>query len=110
MARWTKIPGTNSRVTLNSAGMRELLKSQPVRADLVTRMARVQNAVPGSTLEALNTRTRVRVKVIYGSDYDEANTGNLSRALDLAGAPRGTKNYIQMKKARAKRRQKGTYL
>jgi hypothetical protein len=110
MARFTNIPGGGGKVALNSAGMRELLKSQPVRAELVMRMIRVQSALPGSSMQVDNTRTRVRVKVIRGSDFDEANTGDLSRALDLAGGERGTRTRYQMKKARAKRRQKGTYL
>lgn len=104
MARGSAIPGGGGHVKLDSAGMRELLKSQPIRAELVTRMARVQASLPGSTLEANNTRTRVRVLVKRGSDFDEANTGDLSKALDLAGGSRGTKNYAKMKKARAARR------
>ena len=104
MARGSSIPGGGGHVKLDSAGMRELLKSQPIRAELVVRMARVQAALPGSSLKVNNTRTRVRVQVERGSDFDEANTGDLSRALDLAGGERGTKNYAKMKRARAARR------
>lgn len=110
MARFSKIPGDGGKVTLNGAGMRELLKSQPIRADLVMRMIRVQAALPGSSMQVDNTRTRVWVKVIRGSDFDEANTGDLSRALDLAGGLRGTRTQAQMKKARGKRREKGSQL
>ena len=87
----SKIPGGGGTVKLNSKGMRELLKSTRIRIELVQRMKKVQAALPGSELEATNTRTRVRVKVIRGSDFDEANTGDLSRALDLAQGERGTK-------------------
>ena len=86
----SKIPGGGGKVQLNSPGMRDLLRSNEVRAELVGRMAKVQSALPGSKLEAMESRTRIRVKVIRGSDFDEANTGDLSRALDLAGGRRGT--------------------
>ncbi len=86
----SRIPGGQGEVKLNFKGMGELLKSNEVRGELVQRMAKVQSALPGSKLEATNTRTRARVKVIRGSDYEEANTGDLSRALDLAGGDRGT--------------------
>lgn len=95
------------KVKLIDKGMIQMLKSEGIRAELVSRMERVQAALPGSELEALNTRTRVRVKVIRGSDFDEANTGALSRALDLSGGLRGTKTQKQMKAARARRRAKG---
>jgi putative component of toxin-antitoxin plasmid stabilization module len=86
----SKIPGGQGEVKLNFKGMGELLKSNEIRAELVGRMARVQSALPGSKLEAVNGRTRVRVKVGRGTDFEEANTGDLSRALDLADADRGT--------------------
>ena len=95
----SKIPGGGGEVKLNSPGMRDLLRSNEVRAELVGRMAKVQSALPGSKLEALESRTRIRVKVIRGSDFDEANTGDLSRALDLAGGRRGT----QVKSRKPKR-------
>jgi hypothetical protein len=103
----SKIPGGGGTVKLNRKGMGKLLKSDAIRAELVNRMRRVQIALPGSELEALNGRTRIRVKVSRGSDYEEANTGDLSRALDLAGGRRGTKTKNQLAKARAKRRAKG---
>jgi hypothetical protein len=96
----SRIPNNGGTVKLNSKGMRELMKSQPIRAELVVRMSRVQSALPGSRLEALNTRTRVRVKVIRGSDFDEANTGDLSRALDLAGGERGTRRKAMQARRR----------
>lgn len=94
------------KVKLNSAGMREMLKSQGVENELTNRMKRVQSALPGSELESTITRTRVRVKVIRGSDFDEANTGALSRALDLAGGLRGqfTKNQLAAKRAKMRAR------
>jgi hypothetical protein len=99
--------GGGGKVKLNFYGMRELLKSQPIRAELTNRMVRVAAALPGSSMEARNTRSRVVVKVLRGSDFDEANTGDLSRALDLAGGERGqfTKNQLAAK--RAKRRARG---
>jgi len=87
----SKIPGGGGEVTLNRKGMRQLLKSQQVENELVNRMKLVEAALPGSELEAKQGRNRARVKVIRGSDYDEANTGDLSKALDLAGGRRGTK-------------------
>lgn len=92
MARGSLIPNNAGRVLLNSAGMVDLLQSNEVRAELVGRMAKVQSALPGSKMEVMVSKTRVRVKVERGSDFDEANTGDLSRALDLAGGRRGTKN------------------
>lgn len=91
MARGSKIPNNGGFVVLNSAGMRDLLKSNEVRAELVGRMAKVQSALPGSRMEVMTSKTRVRVKVERGSDFDEANTGDLSRALDLSGGRRGTR-------------------
>lgn len=87
----SKIPGGGGEVTLNRAGMKQLMKSQAIENELMGRMKKVQAALPGSELEAKQGRTRARVTVSRGSDYDEANTGDLSRALDLAGGLRGTK-------------------
>ena len=94
----SKIPGKDGKVVLNRKGMRELLQSNEIRAELVNRMIRVQSALPGSRMEVVMRPTRVAVKVSRGSDFDEANTGNLSRALDLAGGLRGTR--IKTKKAK----------
>ena len=86
----SKIPGGQGEVKLNFKGMRELLRSDDLGKMLEKRMRKVQAALPGSDLEISKSPTRVRVKVIRGSDYEEANTGALSRALDLAGGERGT--------------------
>ena len=104
---FSQIPNGGGKVKLNEAGMRELLKSNEIRGELVLRMAKVQAALPGSILTANNTRSRVRVQVARGSDYDEANTGDLSRALDLAGGLRGQFTKNQLAARRAKRRAKG---
>lgn len=86
----SKIPGGQGEVKLNFKGMRELLRSDDLGKMLEKRMRKVQAALPGSELEISKSPTRVRVKVMRGSDYEEANTGALSRALDLAGGERGT--------------------
>lgn len=103
----SKIPGREGKVQLNSAGMRELLQSNEIRAELVNRMAKVQSALPGSRLEVKQSRTRVRVTVARGSDFDEANTGDLSRALDLAGGRRGDFTKQKRAKNKARRKSKG---
>ena len=103
----SSIPGGGGKVKLNSQGMRDLLRSNEIRANLVGRMARVQSALPGSKLEVMESKTRVRVKVERGSDFDEANTGDLSRALDLAGGRRGDFTKAQLAKRRAKRKARG---
>lgn len=77
-------------VKLNFKGMGELLRSPEMGQILAERMARVQAALPGSIMEIRPRRTRVAAIVKRGSDFDEANTGDLSRALDLAGGQRGT--------------------
>lgn len=78
-------------VKLNYKGIGELLKSPEIENELRNRMERVQ-AELGSTAKLYVTRgpSRVAVKVARGSDFEEANTGELSRALDLAGGRRGT--------------------
>jgi hypothetical protein len=86
----SKIPGGQGEVKLNFQGMRQLLRSDDLGSMLEKRMRKVQAALPGSELEVTKSPTRVRVKVIRGSDFEEANTGDLSRALDLAGGERGT--------------------
>ena len=92
----SKIPGGGGEVKLNFKGMGELLKSDAIRSMLEERMARVQSALPGSTLESKIRRSRVVAMVKKGSDFEEANTGALSRALDLAGGERGTR--VRLKK------------
>lgn len=76
---------------MNYKGMGELLKSPEIQSMLNERMSRVQSAIPGSILETKIRRSRAVSMVKSGSDYDEANTGDLSRALDLAGGQRGTR-------------------
>jgi hypothetical protein len=91
----SKIPGGGGTVKLNFKGMGELLKSDAIRSILEERMARVQSALPGSTLESKIRRSRVVAIVKKGSDFEEANTGALSRALDLAGGERGTRTRLK---------------
>ena len=97
----SKIPGGGGEVKLNFKGMGELLRSPEIANDLRQRMTRVQAAVPGSELQVLRSGRRARAKVINGSDFDEANTGNLSRALDLSGGDRGYK--VKTNKPRARK-------
>lgn len=87
----SKIPGGGGEVKLNYKGMGEMMRSKEIASELESRMRRVQSAIPGSTLEVTTKGKRARAKVINGSDFDEANTGELSRALDLAGGKRGNK-------------------
>jgi len=87
----SKIPGGGGEVKLNFKGMGELLRSKELEAELRNRMRRVQSALPGSELEVLRGGRRARAKVLRGSDFDEANTGELARALDLSGGERGYK-------------------
>jgi len=95
----SRIPGGGS-VTLNRSGMRELLRSPEIQSMLSDRMERVKGAIPGSELAVSAGGNRARAKVINGSDYDEANTGDLSRALDLAGGDRGTQVKTRKPKSR----------
>jgi hypothetical protein len=94
----SKIPNGGGYVKLDFKGMGELLKSKEIGDLLMKRMSAVAAALPGSTLELRQRRTRVAAVVARGSDFDEANTGDLSRALDLSGGLRGTQ--IQTRKAR----------
>lgn len=87
----SKIPGGGGEVKLNRKGIRELLNSEAIYRELEKRMKRVQAALPGSEMQRKRRPTRAAVIVIRGSAYDEANTGHLSRALDLAQGERGTK-------------------
>lgn len=80
-----------TKVKLDNNGMRLLLESPEIQAELVSRMASVQAALPGSELLVVRRGRRVQVRVVRGSDYEEANTGEMSRALDNAGGIRGDK-------------------
>lgn len=97
----SKIPGGGGEVKLNFKGMGELLRSVEVADELKGRMRRVQSALPGSDLTVSRNGRRARAKVLRGSDFEEANTGELSRALDLAGGQRGTK--VKSRKPRARK-------
>ena len=99
----SKIPGGGGAVKLDFKGMGELLRSPAIASELRKRMARVQSALPGSELEVLTSGRRARAKVARGSDFDEANTGDLARALDLAGGLRGTKVKTNKPRARKSR-------
>lgn len=91
----------NVQVKLISAGIREMLRSDEIEKELTKRMQRVESALgQGAKLYVTRSATRVAVKVAKGSDYDEANTGELSKALDLAGGLRGT----QVKTRKPRRR------
>ncbi len=100
----SRIPGMpGGYVQLNFKGMGELLRSQGITNILAGRMRRVQSALPGSQFQVLRNGRRARVKVIRGSDFDEANTGELSRALDLAGGQRGYKVKTRKKPGRSEK-------
>lgn len=102
MAKGSKIPGTkDDRVVLNFGGMGQLLRSPAIAAELESRMRRVQSALPDSELSVSRGGRRARAKVARGSDFDEANTGDLSRALDLSGGQRGMK--VKSRKPRARK-------
>lgn len=81
----------NIKVKLDNMGMKDLLESAEIESELTMRMAAVESALPGSEMETVRRGRRVQVRVKRGSDYEEANTGELSRALDLAGGQRGYK-------------------
>jgi hypothetical protein len=101
LAKGSPIPGQKGNsVKLDFSGMRELMKSPAIMTELQTRMARVQAALPGSEMRVTRGKVRARAVVARGSDFDEANTGDLSRALDLAGGLRG----IRVKTAKPKAR------
>ena len=96
----SRIPGGGGRVKLNFRGMGELLRSDEIASMLEDRMSKVQSALPGSVMERKMRPSRVAVIVARGSDFDEANTGDLSRALDYSGGLRGT----QIKNVKKSRR------
>jgi len=87
------------KVTLNHGGMAELLKSAEVRDALTERAEKVLEKAKadapvdtGAYRDGLHieqdTTDRAAVRVKGGTDHDwavEAETGNLSRALDAAG-------------------------
>jgi hypothetical protein len=88
-----------AKISLNHAGMDELLKSAEVRDALTQRAEKVlsaaKSAAPvdtGAYRDGLHieqaTTDRAVVRVSGGTDHDwavEAKTGNLARSLDAAG-------------------------
>jgi RNA-splicing ligase RtcB len=89
----------NVRIELNRAGIRELLKSPEVAAELHRRAERVASAARASapvatgaylaSIEVVDEvhKDRVVSRVYAKAPYSmtvEANTGNLARALDAA--------------------------
>jgi hypothetical protein len=88
-----------AKVTLNHAGIAEMLKSAEVRAELTNRgerllsKARAEAPVKtGAYRDGLHlvqvTTDRAVVRVVGGTDHDvlvEAKHGILARALDAAG-------------------------
>ena len=101
----SKIPNGGGTVKLDFKGMNQLMRSFQIESMLRERMAKVQAAVPGSDMQMRRRPSRSAVVVVFGSDYDEANTGQLSRALDFAGGLRGTKKAFgsAARSAKAKR-------
>lgn len=87
------------RVELNHGGMRDLLNSPGVRAELTRRAERVlARAKPTAPVESgeyqaslhieQDTTDRAVVRVVAGTDHGmavEANHGTLARALGAAG-------------------------
>jgi hypothetical protein len=102
LASGTPIPGGWGKVKLDFAGMGQLLRSEAIQDELYQRMTRVQAAVPGSELTVNSGARRARAKVAYGSDFEEADTGKLSAALDLAGGQRGFRFKARKPQARSR--------
>ena len=101
MAKGTPIPGGWGSVKLDFKGVGELLRSPEIQSELEERMRRVQSALPESELKVFSGGRRARAVVARGSAFEEANTGELSRALDLAGGQRGLKVKAKKSKARS---------
>lgn len=78
----------NVRVVLKRKGMRELLRSPEVLADLERRGNAIAAAAgPGHQVESETGRNRVRVAVItdtFEAAHAEATTRSLSRSIDAA--------------------------
>jgi len=92
--------GTSVRIEINREGIRDLLNSDEVRADLTSRMERVESAAiasapigaTGEHRDSIHieqaTTDRAAVRVVADSDHSlgvEARTGHMARALDAAG-------------------------
>ena len=91
---------TNARIELNHTGIREILKSPEVAAELHRRAERAAAAARASApvasgeylagIEVVDEvhKDRVVSRVYANAPYSmtvEANTGNMARALDAAG-------------------------
>lgn len=79
----------NSRVELNSAGVRELLTSPEIQADLAARAARIRDAAGGEAAgfesSSIVSGTRARASVITATAeamVAEATNRTLTRAID----------------------------
>lgn len=74
------------RVVVNRAGVRELLNSDAIRADLEARAQRIASAAgPGHRVDVGRGRNRARAAVITDTTEarrSEATDGTLSRAID----------------------------
>lgn len=79
---------TTVRIEVNPAGIRELLKSEEVRADLAARAHRIASAAGGEPDYEVDVRqgsTRARASVrtaTFEAILDEARNRTLSGALD----------------------------
>jgi len=101
LAKGSPIPGGKGYVKLDFKGVGELLRSPEIQAELEGRMRRVQSALPESELKVFSGGRRARAVVARGSAFEEANTGELSKALDLAGGLRGIRVKSKKTKARS---------
>lgn len=94
----SKIPGGGGEVRLDFKGMSKLLRSSEVRTELRVRMARVAAVFPDAIMQD-RTSSRARVVVYrFKTDREEAETGDLARALLKAKGQRG----IQVKTRKPK--------
>lgn len=76
------------RIKLNRQGIREILRSDGVKADLSKRAQRVRNAAgPGHAVDVTTGRNRVRASVrtdTIDAMLAQAETKNLTRAMQAA--------------------------
>lgn len=77
---------TDVKVKLNKAGVRELLRSAEVEADLVSRARRIASAAgSGHEVQSGKGRNRARAEVVtatFDAMREEAMNRNLTRAID----------------------------
>lgn len=85
---------TRTRIKLSHTGIRELLRSPELRADLTRRMDRVlaqaNTGAPEGVTYVMEQGTTDRARVAVGSRdpnafFAESHTGHLARCLDAAG-------------------------